>query len=42
MIRLSLSSHYMCGTNLVTEWQVLYTEKERDEGGSPVNKEKSP
>jgi len=38
MIRLSLSSHYMCGTNLVTEWQVLYTEKEREEVGSPVNR----
>jgi len=33
MIRLSLLKHYMCGTNLVTEWRVLYTEKERGAGG---------
>ncbi len=26
MIRLSLKQHYMCGTNMVTEWDVLYGE----------------
>jgi 2,5-diamino-6-(ribosylamino)-4(3H)-pyrimidinone 5'-phosphate reductase len=33
MIRLALSSHYMCGTNLVTEWKVLYYGKGGDTGG---------
>ncbi len=27
MIRLSLTSHYMCGSNLVTEYRVLYREE---------------
>ena len=24
MLRLSLKRHYMCGSNLITEWDVLY------------------
>ncbi|MEM2123722.1 MAG: dihydrofolate reductase family protein, partial [Methanolinea sp.] len=33
MIRLELVSHTMCGTNLVTEWRVLYAKGTEGEGG---------
>jgi 2,5-diamino-6-(ribosylamino)-4(3H)-pyrimidinone 5'-phosphate reductase len=30
MFRLSLKRHYMCGSNLVTEWEVLYRPGSRE------------
>jgi len=31
MIRLNLKNHYLCGTNLVTEYDVLYHEESKDD-----------